>query len=326
MAERTFANPGLPASLLGRIRNYLNTSNSRSLGNDWGHKVVEYSLYYPGEHLPFKKWDDVTEALKARGETFCHSCRFESRTGRKLVFDATSPDVIRLEVENGSCTESAIERVRVIMGLGEYLRRVFITHGQSPIWREVTHFIEKDCSPTLETLELASRAGKGRTIIEKLEQESRHCSYAVVVMTGDDVTDDGEVRARENVMHEIGFFLCRTVLAIRNRPILQRWPRHRHHLEDQGNSRTVVVEARFLEPGVAGPAIKTAIPLRMAFLSTSQNAQVFLSSNESRRARTLASDPAFHIHSRGTYLCRRNGKAQRDFQAPYRPCRDQGKS
>jgi predicted nucleotide-binding protein len=27
-----------------------------------------------------------------------------------------------------------------------------------------------------------------------------------VIMTGDDLTDDEEVRARENVVHEIGFF------------------------------------------------------------------------------------------------------------------------
>ena len=36
-------------------------------------------------------------------------------------------------------------------------------------------------------------------------------------MTGDDITTEGEVRARENVMHEIGFFqgkygLCNVVL------------------------------------------------------------------------------------------------------------------
>lgn len=82
--------------------------------------------------------------------------------------------------------------------------RVFISHGNSEGWREVQSYIERDIG--LETLELAQEANRGRTVLQKLEEESNRCSYAVVVMTGDDRTEDGTVRARENVMHEIGFF------------------------------------------------------------------------------------------------------------------------
>lgn len=84
------------------------------------------------------------------------------------------------------------------------LRRVFISHGRSPDWREVQDYIEKDLK--LATLELAQEPNKGRTVLQKLYDESNSCSFAVVVMTGDDDTGVGAPRARENVMHEIGYF------------------------------------------------------------------------------------------------------------------------
>jgi predicted nucleotide-binding protein len=119
--------------------------------------------------------------------------------------DTTPNDQILLEIENGRLTDAMARRVEEIMALTPLPRRVFITHGHSPAWREVADFIEKEANPKLPILELASRPNKGRTIIEKLEEEAGHCSYAVVVMTGDDLAED-EVRARENVIHEVGYF------------------------------------------------------------------------------------------------------------------------
>ena len=86
----------------------------------------------------------------------------------------------------------------------EILKRIFISHGSSKDWLQVQNYIEKDLE--INTLELAQEPNKGRTVLQKLNEESDKCSYAVVVMTGDDIISDGEIRARENVMHEIGFF------------------------------------------------------------------------------------------------------------------------
>lgn len=84
------------------------------------------------------------------------------------------------------------------------LRRVFLTHGRAQDWRQIQAFIEKDVG--LATMELAQEASGGATVIEKLERAAGECDCAVIVMTGDDVTASGEARARENVMHEIGYF------------------------------------------------------------------------------------------------------------------------
>lgn len=81
---------------------------------------------------------------------------------------------------------------------------MFITHGHSNDWRTVQAFIEKDVG--LPTIELAQEPNLGRTIIEKLIDNSTRCNSAVIVMTGDDVANEDEARVRENVMHEIGFF------------------------------------------------------------------------------------------------------------------------
>jgi len=83
-------------------------------------------------------------------------------------------------------------------------KRSFISHGRSADWREVQAFIEKDVG--LATLELSQEPSSGQTIIEKLERNASTCDSAVIVMTGDDIDADGQARARENVMHEIGFF------------------------------------------------------------------------------------------------------------------------
>lgn len=83
-------------------------------------------------------------------------------------------------------------------------KRIFLTHGRSSDWHEVQRYIEKTIG--VETLELSEEPFQGRTILQKLDDESRKCGYAVIVMTGDDRVGDDKVRARENVIHEIGFF------------------------------------------------------------------------------------------------------------------------
>jgi predicted nucleotide-binding protein len=51
-----------------------------------------------------------------------------------------------------------------------------------------------------------------------LKPKSNKCRVAIIVMSGDDTTDKGEIRARENVMHEVGFFQGK--IGIRNVIIL----------------------------------------------------------------------------------------------------------
>lgn len=94
-------------------------------------------------------------------------------------------------------------------------KRVFISHGRAKDWLSVQAFIERDLD--VRTLELAQEPNKGLTVLAKLSDAADQCDSAVIVMTGDDRLEGGEVRARENVLHEIGYFqgkygLARVVL------------------------------------------------------------------------------------------------------------------
>lgn len=82
--------------------------------------------------------------------------------------------------------------------------RIFISHGHSNEWRKLQAYVEKDLE--YKTLELAQEANLGRTVLQKLAEESQKCSVAIIVMSGDDKVTAEEIRVRENVMHEIGFF------------------------------------------------------------------------------------------------------------------------
>ncbi len=52
--------------------------------------------------------------------------------------------------------------------------------------------------------EVGARAG--HTIRDILEEMLKSSSFAVLVMTGEDEGSDGERRARQNVIHELGLF------------------------------------------------------------------------------------------------------------------------
>lgn len=73
----------------------------------------------------------------------------------------------------------------------------------------VARFLEK---PNLEVVILHERPNEGRTIIEKLEIQSRGVGFAVVLLTPDDVgrsVEDSEEcpRARQNVIQELGYYI-----------------------------------------------------------------------------------------------------------------------
>lgn len=84
--------------------------------------------------------------------------------------------------------------------------KVFITHGHN----EVAKLKIKDYLLTRlshEPVILGEQPGRqGLTIIEALEKFSEGCEFAVILLTTDDLTKDGGQRARQNVIHEVGFF------------------------------------------------------------------------------------------------------------------------
>jgi predicted nucleotide-binding protein len=89
--------------------------------------------------------------------------------------------------------------------------RVFVVHGHDEKLRlSVLRFLE--ATTTNFTVQVLSEAvNRGRTIIEKFEEEAGPATFAVVLLTGDDEggpkgTDERHLRGRQNVVLELGYF------------------------------------------------------------------------------------------------------------------------
>ncbi len=85
--------------------------------------------------------------------------------------------------------------------------KVFVVHGHDSGVREsVARFLE---SVDLEPIILVEQPDGGRTIIEKFEAHAATTSFAVILLTPDDVgsVDSSHMeRARQNVIYELGYF------------------------------------------------------------------------------------------------------------------------
>ncbi|HMJ77949.1 MAG TPA: nucleotide-binding protein [Iamia sp.] len=81
---------------------------------------------------------------------------------------------------------------------------VFVGHGPDPAWRELTDHLRDHHGYAVQTFESGSRAG--HTVRDVLDGLLTTSSFALLVMAGDDLTAEGDLRARQNVIHEIGLF------------------------------------------------------------------------------------------------------------------------
>lgn len=90
-------------------------------------------------------------------------------------------------------------------------KKVFIVHGHDGEAREtVARFLSKI---GFEPIILNEQANRGRTIIEKIE-DNADVGFAVILLTPDDIGKakkgaDFESRARQNVLLELGYFMAR---------------------------------------------------------------------------------------------------------------------
>ena len=80
--------------------------------------------------------------------------------------------------------------------------RIFLGHGRNPLWREVQDSL-RHAGYDVDTFE-GARAG--RTAVDVLVQILGSSHFAVLIHTGEDEQAGGDVRARQNVVHETGLF------------------------------------------------------------------------------------------------------------------------
>ncbi|MGA0556617.1 TIR domain-containing protein [Larkinella sp. VNQ87] len=109
---------------------------------------------------------------------------------RKLSEEDLKKELESIEVKSVSKSKSA--------------GKIFIGHGRSKLWARVQLFIKEDLG--LPTLVFEDESRTGETIVNILAQFLDQASFAILIMTAEDETAEGKIRARQNVIHEAGLF------------------------------------------------------------------------------------------------------------------------
>lgn len=84
------------------------------------------------------------------------------------------------------------------------LGKIFIGHGRSKLWARLQIYLKDDLN--LQTLTFEEESRTSENIVNILSEFLDNSSLAILVMTAEDETSEGKIRARQNVIHEVGLF------------------------------------------------------------------------------------------------------------------------
>jgi predicted nucleotide-binding protein len=82
--------------------------------------------------------------------------------------------------------------------------KIFIGHGRSAAWRDLKDHLAEQQGYSVQAYETGTRSG--HTIRDILSEMLQGASFALLVLTGEDEVESGGLRARQNVVHELGLF------------------------------------------------------------------------------------------------------------------------
>lgn len=124
----------------------------------------------------------------------------------ELINGYLSPSVNEQPVENSF--EETSWNIKETNTMATNKKKVFIVHGHNSVIRERVELLLTQLG--FEPIVLFKEASKSQTIIEKIENESKNCCYAVVLYTKcDEGREIGasnlKPRARQNVVFEHGY-------------------------------------------------------------------------------------------------------------------------
>jgi len=114
----------------------------------------------------------------------------------------TAKRMLESMIKEIKTSESLVTGEAARVPLGETTRGVFVGHGRNPLWLAVRSFLEHDCGLAVVCFESKPRTSE--SIVSIVEGMLEQVNFAVIVMTAEDATADGQMRARENVVHEAG--------------------------------------------------------------------------------------------------------------------------
>jgi predicted nucleotide-binding protein len=120
------------------------------------------------------------------------------RSKNEAAIDALAKDA---QLSTGHLARIEKSRTRVNAKTGT---TVFIGHRRSPLWRELKDFLVDRLHLTVDEFNTVPTAGVAT--VERLAEMLDAAVFAFLIMTAEDEQPDGNLRARENVVHEVGLF------------------------------------------------------------------------------------------------------------------------
>ncbi len=124
--------------------------------------------------------------------------------------DDTVKDIYRLSKELAKLSDDDFEKLKPSSTAATRTsarakrQKVFIGHGRSRLWARLQVFIKDELG--VETVSYETESRVGESIVPILEKMLDQSTFAVLVLTAEDQTEEGDRRARQNVIHEAGLF------------------------------------------------------------------------------------------------------------------------
>jgi hypothetical protein len=175
----------------------LSASVDGALVQTFGQGTVEYYRYSGAANF---SWP-----LNMMNPTPIHEIQESLRRCRVRSLDLLRQAVAFLKQElELAAGEVAAEQPNTAPAMPSVGTNVFIGHGHSLVWRELKDFLEDRLGLSVDEFNRVPVAGIATSA--RLSDMLDAAVFAFLVMTAEDEQADGKVRARENVVHEVGLF------------------------------------------------------------------------------------------------------------------------
>jgi hypothetical protein len=176
----------------------LSAAIEAALTQTFGHGTIEFNRYNDAAHFSWPL-NYAFEVPLHEIQGSLRRCKNHSAEmlQEAIVFLRNELDLSSDEISTGS-TRAAFPAKKPVGS------NVVIGHGGSALWHELKDFLRDRLNLPVDEFNAVTVAGL--PTVERLEGMLNGARFAFLVMTAEDEQPDGKVRARENVVHEVGLF------------------------------------------------------------------------------------------------------------------------